>query len=59
MICNSIVRDNMNKIQSTDQASELLVDWETSVKLPERYPLRDTIEGRREAVKRLISKYPV
>ena len=42
-----------------DKADELLTEWETSVKLPERYPLRDTIEDRREAVKRLISKYPV
>ena len=44
---------NINKTE------ELLPEWEESAKLPERYPLRETLADRREAVKRLISKVPV
>lgn len=42
-----------------DKAEELLPEWEESVKIPEEIPRRDTLEGRREAVKCLISKIPV
>lgn len=47
------------KNRDIDQVDELLTEWETSVKLPERYPIRDTLENRRIALKRLISKVPV
>jgi hypothetical protein len=47
------------KNRDIDQVDELLPEWEASVKLPERYPLRNTIEERRIALKRLVSKVPV
>lgn len=47
------------KNRDIQQADELLTEWETSVKLPERYLILDTIEKRRDAVQRLISKIPV
>jgi hypothetical protein len=47
------------KNRDIDQVDELLPEWEASVKLPERYPILDTIEKRRIALKRLISKVPV
>jgi hypothetical protein len=47
------------KNRDIDQVDELLPEWETSVKLPERYPILDTIEKRRIALKRLVSKIPV
>jgi hypothetical protein len=47
------------KNRDIDQADELLPEWEASVKLPERYPILGTIEKRRIALKRLISKIPV
>lgn len=47
------------KNRDIDQVDELLLEWEASVKVPERYPVRDTIENRRIALKRLISKVPV
>lgn len=47
------------KNRDIDQTEELLENWETSVKIPEEIPRRDTLTGRREAVKCLISKIPV
>lgn len=47
------------KNRDIDQALELLPEWETSVKIPERYPQLDTLTKRRDAVKRRISKVPV
>lgn len=47
------------KNRDLSKAEELLPEWETSVKIPEEYPRRDTIEGRREAVACRISKVPV
>lgn len=47
------------KNRDINQIDELLTEWETSVKLPERYPILDTIEKRRDAIKRLVSKVPV
>lgn len=41
------------------QSDEYLEQWETSVKIPEQIPRRDTIEGRREAVECLFRKIPV
>lgn len=42
-----------------DKAEELLPEWETSVEIGTKYPMLDTIEKRREAVKRKVSKIPV
>ena len=50
---------NLAKNIDIDKADELLTEWEASVKIPEKYPRLDTIEKRREAVKRKISKVPV
>lgn len=50
---------NIAKNTDIRKADELLTEWETSVKIPEIISKRDTIEGRREAVERLISKIPV
>lgn len=50
---------NLVKNRDIDQADELLVEWETSVRIPEHIPRRDTVEGRREAVKCKKSKIPV
>jgi hypothetical protein len=47
------------KNRDIQQADELLLEWEKSVKLPERYPILETTEERRGAVERLISKVPV
>lgn len=47
------------KNRDLDQAEELLVRWETSVKIPEDIPRLETLEQRRNAVKCLISKKPV
>lgn len=46
------------KNRDIDLADELLDEWEKSLKLPERFPIRETIENRRIALKKLISKYP-
>jgi len=42
-----------------DRVDELLPEWETSTEIGTKYPMLDTIEKRREAVKRKISKIPV
>ncbi len=42
-----------------NQADSLLKEWETSVKIPEEIPRLDTLDARRAAVERLISKIPV
>lgn len=47
------------KNRDLSKADELLEEWETSVKIPEEIPRRDTIEGQRAAVQCLISKIPV
>ena len=47
------------KNRDIDQVDELLPEWEASVKVPERYPVRDTLENRKIASERLISKVPV
>lgn len=47
------------KNRDINQADELLEEWEASVRIPEHIPRRDTIEGRREAVKCKKSKIPV
>jgi len=44
---------NINKTE------ELLSEWEADAKIPERFPRRETLADRREAVKRLISRVPV
>lgn len=41
------------------KADELLTEWETSVKIPEIIPRRDTVDGRREAIERMMSRIPV
>lgn len=41
------------------KADSLIEEWEDSVKIPEVISRRNTIEGRREAVEKLISKRPV
>lgn len=53
--------DLFNFLKNMDirQTEELLPEWETSVKIPEEIPRRDTIEGRRDAVECLIRKIPV
>ena len=50
---------NLVKNRDIDQADELLLEWEESVGIPEHISRRDTIEGRREAVKCKKSKIPV
>jgi hypothetical protein len=50
---------NLVKNRDINQADDLLKEWETSVRIPENIPRRDTIEGRREAVKCKKSKIPV
>lgn len=47
------------KNRDISKAEELLEEWETSVKIPDEIPSRDTLSGRREAVECLISKIPV
>ena len=47
------------KNRDIDQAEELLEEWEASVGIPYHIPRRDTLEGRREAVKCKKSKIPV
>ena len=47
------------KNRDITKVDELLTEYETSVKLPERYAILDTLEKRRLAVNRLISKIPV
>ena len=42
-----------------DKADELLLEWEKSVEIGTKYPILDTTEKRREAIKRKISKVPV
>jgi len=41
------------------KAEELLPEWEESVSIGTKYPVLDTIEKRRDAVERKISKIPV
>ena len=47
------------KNRDIDQVSELLEEWETSVRIPEQVPRTETVDSRRIAVKRLKSKIPV
>lgn len=50
---------NLVKNRDISQASDLLEEWETSVRIPEHIPRLDTIECRRAAVKCKKSKIPV
>lgn len=47
------------KNTNIDKADELLTEWENSVNIGVKYPMLDTVEKRRAAVKRKISKIPV
>lgn len=47
------------KNRDIEQVDELLAEWEKSVRIPEHIPRRDTIDGRREAVRCKKSKIPV
>jgi len=56
---NSGLVEDLAKNINIDTANELLEEWETSVKIPEKIPRLTNIDDRRNAVKRKISKYPV
>ena len=56
---NSGLVEDLAKNINIDTANELLEEWETSVKIPEKIPTLTNIDDRRNAVKRKISKYPV
>lgn len=47
------------KNRDITKLDELLTEYETSVKLPEKFAILDTLTKRRLAVNRLISKIPV
>jgi len=47
------------KNRDINQSEELLTEWETSVKIPDVIPRRETLAGRRCAVECLVRKIPV
>jgi uncharacterized protein YmfQ (DUF2313 family) len=57
-IVSGLIEDLVRNV-NIDTANELLENWETSVKIPELIPRLTDVEGRRNAVKRKVSKYPV
>lgn len=51
--------ETLTRNLDSGQAAELLEEWESALGIPDKYPRRDTISGRREAVWRKRSKVPV